>query len=381
MELFKCKLLDKSENIIEQYVVAKSYDELVKNFYDHNTIFISAKKQKSNLKSPYKDFTIPFLRNLSQLVTNKFNLVVSLEITAKMFHDTESLLIIDYIINDIKQGLSFSKTLSKFDKYFDDFTIKTIEISEKTARLPEALISIIEYLESNFKIQQKIKSAIKYPLMLLVCVSFVFLFWIFVIVPKFAELFSEMGINVPFYTKIIIKFSDFLINNALYIFLFLLIFIIIVMKYVKLSSILSKVPVIFKIKQNLTILNFFNVMNIMIKEKVNLIDSLQSLENRYPNVKSIIKFIKGGNSFSTSIIKSKMFPDLDISIIETAEKSGNLSSAFQTIIVIARNYIDNKLDEIIKLIPTLAVCFIGILLIIIVCSLVIPMYSGLDLYV
>lgn len=381
MELFKCKLLDKSENIIEQYVVAKSYDELVKNFYDHNTIFISAKKQKSNLKSPYKEFTIPFLRNLSQLVTNKFNLVVSLEITAKMFHDTESLLIIDYIINDIKHGISFSKTLSKFDKYFDDFTIKTIEISEKTARLPEALISIIEYLQSNFKIQQKIKSAIKYPLMLLVCVSFVFLFWIFVIVPKFAELFSEMGINIPFYTKIIIKFSDFLINNALYIFLFLLIFIIIVMKYVKLSSILSKVPVIFKIKQNLTILNFFNAMNIMIKEKVNLIDSLQSLENRYPNVKSIIKFIKGGNSFSTSIIKSKMFPDLDISIIETAEKSGNLSSAFQTIIVIARNYIDNKLDEIIKLIPTLAVCFIGILLIIIVCSLVIPMYSGLDLYV
>ena len=75
-----------------------------------------------------------------------------------------------------------------------------------------------------------------------------------------------------------------------------------------------------------------------------------------------------------------MFPELDISSIETAEKSGNLNSAFQTIVILARNYIDNKLDEIIKLIPTLAVCFVGVLLIIIVCSLVIPIYSGVNLY-
>lgn len=379
MQLFKCKLLNKKGDVIEEYLVAKSVNDLKKSFDRNNFVFISAKKQKSFIKSPYNDFTIPFLRNLVQLVKNKFDLIVSLEVTSKIFSNIESILIINHIINDIKHGMSFSAAFSKFDRFFNDFVIKTIEISEKTAKLPEALMNIIGYLETDLKLRQKIRKAVRYPIILLICVSFVFFFWMFVIVPKFSDLFSEMGVSLPFYTKIIIKFSEFLINNSLYIFLCILIFIIIIARYFKLSDISLKIPVIFNIKQRLLILNFFNAMSIMTKEKINLIDCLSSLENQYPEVKKIKKFIEGGNTFATSLMKSKMFPDFDISIIETAEKSGNLNSAFQTIVVLTESYIENKLDELIKLIPTLAICFIGILLTVIVCSMVIPIYSGINL--
>ncbi len=347
MQLFKCKLLNKNGDIIDEYQFAKSYDYLRKSF-DNNLVFISAKKQKSFIKSPHKDFTIPFLRNLAQLVKSKFDLIVSLEITSKIFKNIESALIVNHIIADIKLGLSFSAAISKFDRFFDDFTIKAIEISEKTAKFPEALMNITGYLETDFKIRQKIRKTIRYPIILLICVSFVFLFWLFVIVPKFSELFSEMGISLPFYTKIIIKFSNFLINNSLYIFLFILIFIIIAIKHLRLSNISSKIPVVFNIKQRLRILNFFSAMNIMIKEKINLTDCLKSLESQYPDIKKILKLIERGNSFSNSLMKSKMFPDFDISIIETAEKAGNLSYAFQTIVILTQNYIENKLDELIK---------------------------------
>ena len=379
MQLFKCKLLNKDGNIIDKYIFAKTYNDLKGSFSKNNIIFISAKKQKSFIRSPYTDFTIPFLKNLFQLVENKFNLLVSLEVTAKIFNNIEASLIIDYIINDIKQGVFFSEAISKFDRYFDEFTIKNIEISEKTAKLAEALKNVIEYLETDFKIHQKIKSVIKYPTILLISVVCVFLFWMFVIVPKFAELFSEMQIQLSFYTKIVIRFSNFLINNTFIIFLLISIFSLILIKYAKLSNIYLKIPALSKIRQNLLILNFFTAMNIMIKEKINLIDCLYILENRYPKVKDIIKLIKSGTSFSISLIESNIFPNFDISIIETAEKAGNLSSAFQTIITLTRNYIENKLDEFIKLIPILAICFVGIFLIIIVCSLVIPMYSGMDL--
>lgn len=379
MQLFKCKLLNKDGNIIDKYIFAKTYNDLKESSSKNNIIFISAKKQKSFIKSPYTDFTIPFLKNLSQLVENKFNLLVSLEVTAKIFNNIEASLIIDYIINDIKQGVFFSEAISKFDRYFDEFTIKNIEISEKTAKLAEALKNVIEYLETDFKIHQKIKSVIKYPTILLISVVCVFFFWMFVIVPKFAELFSEMQIQLSFYTKIVIKLSNFLINNIFIIFLLISIFSLILIKYAKLSNIYLKIPALSKIRQNLLILNFFTAMNIMIKEKINLIDCLYILENRYPKVKDIIKLIKSGTSFSISLIESNIFPNFDISIIETAEKAGNLSSAFQTIITLTRNYIENKLDEFIKLIPILAICFVGIFLIIIVCSLVIPMYSGMDL--
>lgn len=379
MQLFKCKLLNKDGNIIDKYISAKTYNDLKESSSKNNIMFISGKNQKSFIRSPYTDFTIPFLKNLSQLIENKFNLLVSLEVTAKIFNNIEASLIIDYIINDIKQGVFFSEAISKFDRYFDEFTIKNIEISEKTAKLAEALKNVIEYLETDFKIHQKIKSVIKYPTILLICVVCVFLFWMFVIVPKFAELFSEMQIQLSFYTKIVIRFSNFLINNTFIIFLLISIFSLILIKYAKLSNIYLKIPALSKIRQNLLILNFFTAMNIMIKEKINLIDCLYILENRYPKVKDIIKLIKCGNSFSMSLIESNIFPNFDISIIETAEKAGNLSSAFQTIITLTRNYIENKLDEFIKLIPILAICFVGIFLIIIVCSLVIPMYSGMDL--
>lgn len=362
-----------------RYAFADASCELNAVCSNSNVTLISAKKQKPFIKSPDKEFTIPFFRNLINLIKNQFNIIAALEITLKTFHNPESILIIEHIIDDIKSGASLSAAISKFARYFDNLTIKTIELAEKTAQLPEAISNVIEYLESNLKIRQKIRNAISYPVFLLCSVGFVFLFWIWVIVPKFAELFSEMGTALPFYTKLIIKLSNFLTNNTLYIVLFLAGGIALFRKRFK--QIIFKIPVISKIKREIRISNFFKSMDIMLKAKINLIDCLRALRDSYPQTDDIIKLIQSGNSFSKSLSKSRIFESFDTAIIETAEKSGCLNSAFQSIVSLSDNYIQRKLDELIKLIPTISICFIGLLLVLIVCSLVIPMYSGMNIYI
>lgn len=378
MNIFKCKILNKNGNIIDKYVLAQSEQCLPKDF-NHSGILISVRECKSQIRNPYKDFTIPFLRNLAQLVKNKFDLVLSLEITSKTFNSQEAVLIVQYIIADIKNGASFSNALSKFSRYFDIFTVKTIEIAEQTAHLSEALASIIDYLEETTKLKQKIKNAIRYPIILLICVGFVFLFWLFVIVPKFAELFSEMAVPLPFYTKIIINISNFLIEYGIYILGLLPLCLVFFIKRLNLSKFILKIPLISKIKQKLLILNFFRVIDIMTSEKINLIDSLHSLERQYPEVNDVIKLINEGNSFSKALVKAHIFPNFDVAILETAERSGNLHSAFQTIISLTQANIENKINNTLQLFPTFAICVIGILLIIIVCSLIIPIYSSVDI--
>jgi type II secretory pathway component PulF len=130
------------------------------------------------------------------------------------------------------------------------------------------------------------------------------------------------------------------------------------------------------------VMNFFSAMEIMIQEKVHLIDGLDCVAGigNYNEVTTISEDIKNGNSLSSAMKQSGLFSDYELSIIMAGEKVGDLWPSFKSGADMLKLKLNDKSQKIISMIQPATIAFIGILLITIVYSVIIPMYANLELY-
>ena len=141
----------------------------------------------------------------------------------------------------------------------------------------------------------------------------------------------------------------------------------------KLSNIFCR-----KLKREINIYNFFVAMEIMLYDKINLLEALECTEDIVPQVKEVVESIRSGVTLLSALRRSKILNEYELSIIGAAEQAGNLWSAFQSSADISRQNIENKLRRIITFLQPVAITFIGILIIIFVYAMIFPLYSNLN---
>ncbi|MDR1034695.1 MAG: type II secretion system F family protein, partial [Holosporales bacterium] len=198
MKLFRCKILDATGEIRVELFFVESEAVLRGRLRRSGASVIHLKSYKSRMNNLIEMFTMPFLKTLLQLVENHLELVSAINIATQLFPDPGSRAICTAIMNSIKNGKSLSKAIADFPDYFNTLAVNIIEVAERTARLPEALRSIISYLSTTMAIRKRLKAAAMYPMILLGFAVGVVIFWLLFVVPKFAEMFFETGVELPF---------------------------------------------------------------------------------------------------------------------------------------------------------------------------------------
>ena len=176
MHFYECKALNKDGDIIGKKIFADENSDFFEIFKKSELIFISKTERRFSIKNPVSDFKLPFFKNLMQLTKNRLNLIESLKIIKTLFRNEEAQLIIETITEQIKSGKNLSMALLEFPRYFNKLTIKTIEISEKTAELSESIEKIVEHLEAQQNLKNKLKESVRYPIILFGFICFVFFF-------------------------------------------------------------------------------------------------------------------------------------------------------------------------------------------------------------
>ena len=379
MHFYECKALNKDGDIIGKKIFADENSDFFEIFKKSELIFISKTERRFSIKNPVSDFKLPFFKNLMQLTKNRLNLIESLKIIKTLFRNEEAQLIIETITEQIKSGKNLSMALLEFPRYFNKLTIKTIEISEKTAELSESIEKIVEHLEAQQNLKNKLKESVRYPIILFGFICFVFFFWVFVLVPKFAELFYEINIQPPLISRLVIRFSKFVSENILLIASgFGILSFMLWEKFNGNKVIVSKIPVISKMKREIQVFNFFTAMETMLHNKVNLLEALECMTDIIPQISDVIESIKSGNTLTSAIRKSGILNDYELSIIKAGEQSGDLWPAFKSASDLARRNIENMSQRIISIMQPIAITFMGILLIVIVYALISPLYSNLN---
>ena len=372
MPFYKCQKIKttsvNSYQVYEELLFAKSKSELL-NKHDNIVSISRCQEHQADVKT----FLLRFFSMIHRLVANGYNTVQALTIASNCFDKIEKL-IIQTILNTIKQGFSFSDALKQFGGYFDNTITETLRVSELTGRLPEAIKNIIEYINYRTQFNTKIKNAVSYPVFVLALIFVISLIWIIFIIPQFSKIFKDLEIPIPTVTKCLLTFSSFIKTHYMIV-LIILTAILLICKLLKIN-----LPVISSFKSKIIKLQFFEAMALMLRENVNLLDAIKCI-TKYPEFSQYSRLedlIKDGCSFALASERLKLFSPQEVSIISVSEQTGQYWVAFSTFADITKLQVENCIRNITKRLPSVLICIVGGLLVLFIYGTFLPLYSSID---
>jgi len=405
MPIFKYQAYDSNGTSIKDEVETVSYDEAleairskgyyptsVKQFKDKiETESTTTKKRKKSLSS----ITIggvsakqinPFTRQLSTLQNADIPIVQSLTILETQMRRGLLKSAVGDIIADIKGGDTLSIAMSKHPKVFDKLYVNIINAGEISGTLDAILERLATYREKTQKLKRKIISAMMYPTTVILASCAILSAIMMFIIPRFAKMFQEMGVALPWLTAALISVSNFLfvywysifgIPVAVFI-IFKLIGKIDICRLI-IDRLKFKIPVFGKLINKSVVSKFARTLATLISSGVPILEALNNVRNVTGNVamsKAVNKIhdsIREGESIARPLKESKICEAMVVNMVEIGEQTGELDKMLTKI---ADNY-DNDIDSLVESLTSLLEPFIVIFLGISVGTIVIALFLPL----
>jgi len=333
-----------------------------------------------------------FLENLVSLMSAKISIIEALDSLREEARSDVLKKIIKQMKEDVENGDSLSVAL-KNTNLFSSHVASLIDIGERSGNLTKNLKIIATEEEKRRKLSSKIRSASMYPLFVIVLTLIIGVGIAWFILPKLTKVFSQLDIDLPLITKILIDFGSFLETNGLiamlgfFVFLFLIIYLVFFFKKTKIIGeyILFILPCIKKVFKESEISKSTYLLGTLVKAGVSPVEACNSLAEAtsYTRYRRFYKFlaqkINEGYSFRKSFEKykktNKLMPLSVQQLIFAGEKTGTFG---ESLIKISENY-ELKTDISAKNLAVmlepilLLVVWVGVVLVAL--AVILPIYS------
>lgn len=336
-----------------------------------------------------KDF---FIENLAMLLGSGMDMLSALRSIKDEVRTKQMRMVIEDIIDDTESGFPLSYTLERRGIFYPH-VISLIKIGEESGRLSENLKIIVEQQRKTKSFRSKLRSAITYPLIVFFLTLIVGMGITWFILPRLAQVFSQLKIDLPIITKVLIVVGSFLgewgsIAVPIFLLSFLLFFYFIFF-FKKTNFIgqafLSGFPTIGRMIQGIELAKMGHVLGDLLEAGIPIIEAVESLKNttthyRYRDFYIFLKDrVEEGNSLQKSFglypkIK-KIMPSFIQQMIVAGEDSGNLA---ETLVRIGDRY-EEKTENITKnLVVILEPIFLVIVwfgVVFVALGVILPIYS------
>lgn len=293
------------------------------------------------------------------------------------------------VIQDIENGQLLSESLSKFPKAFDNLFINIVKVGETSGTLSENLLYIAGELKKSQELNKKVKSALVYPLIILVSTLGIGAFLVFVILPKIIPIFKSLQVKLPLATIILIAVSNFLIKYFIYIIIIFVLLIILIriilnFKIVKyyFNLFLLKLPIIQHIIRGINLIYFSRTLGILLKSGLQIVDALEVTASTLPSpvfqekIKIASNAITRGQQISV-FLKSEpaIFPALVANMIEVGEKTGKLEENALYLAEFYEGEVDDVLNNLSNILEPVLMVFMGLIVGFIAIAIISPIYQ------
>ena len=155
---------------------------------------------------------VMFSRQLALLLESGTDLVAALELLQAQIGNRALQKMVNEIITDIRSGAKLSQAMSKHPKAFSKLYSRTVAVGEETGNLEQVLRQMADYTEKQATAASKVKSAMIYPVIILVLVILVIAIMVFFVMPNFMSLYGALGAELPMATRALLVASGFLLN-------------------------------------------------------------------------------------------------------------------------------------------------------------------------
>ncbi len=335
-----------------------------------------------------KDIVI-FIRQFSTMIDAGLPLVQCLEILGGQAPNVIFAKAINEMRSRIEQGETFADALRRHPDIFDDLFCNMVEAGEVGGILDVILSRLAAYIEKAAALKSKVKSAMVYPIAIMVIATVVTTFLLVFIIPSMAEMFLEMGDKaLPAVTQSVITISDALINNW-YIFAGAPVAIYFIIRKIyktrkgrlAIDKLLLRMPVMGMLIQKVAVAKFSRTMSTLISSGVPIIEGLEITAKTAGNrviedaVLDVIDDIKQGKGLADPLRLQGVFPAMVVQMIDVGEHTGALDAMLSKIADFYDAEVDDAVDALTSLMEPMMMVVLGIIVGYIVIAMYMPIFQ------
>jgi len=343
---------------------------------------------KSGGKVTEKDVTL-FTRQLATMMKSGVPLLQAFDIVGKGHSNPAVSKLLGDIKSDVETGSSLSQAFRKYPLYFDNLFCNLVGAGEAAGILDALLDRLATYKEKILAIKSKIKSALFYPVSIIV-VAFVITAVIMIfVIPAFKELFSSFGADLPAPTLFIMGVSDFFVTYWWAIFGSIgggLWFFFYTWKrsekmQATMDRLLLKLPLFGELIRKATVARFARTLSTMFAAGVPLVEALDSVAgasgNRvyYDATKTIQSEISTGTSLTVAMQNTEVFPNMVLQMVAIGEESGALDSMLSKVADFYEGEVDDAVEGLSSLMEPIIMVVLGTLIGGMVVAMYLPIFK------
>jgi len=338
-----------------------------------------------------KDLAI-MSRQFATMISAGLSLLRSLTILAEQTENKALAKVLAAVRNDVETGLSLSAALAKHDQVFPPLMINMVRAGEVGGFLDGVLISVAENMEAEVKLRSTIKSAMAYPVAVLVIAILAVVGMLLFIVPIFEEMFNSLGGDLPAPTQILVVLAEIMKWAIVPLIIVTIVGVIMWQRYKNERSVrefkdplILKMPIFGPLFQKVAIARFTRNFSTMIAAGVPLLQALDIVADTAGNIvienaiHDVQDSVRRGTSLAAPLANHPVFPPMVVQMMAVGEDTGALDAMLDKVADFYDDEVTATTEQLTSLIEPLMILFIGGIVGSMIIALYMPIFSVFDL--
>ena len=329
-----------------------------------------------------------FTRQFSVMIDAGLPLVQCLEILATQQENIIFKAALKGVRAKVEGGSTLANAMREYPKVFDDLYVNMVEAGETGGILDGILQRLAVYIEKNVKLKGAVKSASIYPAAVIGIMAVIITGLMWGVVPTFAKLFMELGVDLPLPTRITIGISDFVVNYILYVivagvagmFVFKSYYATPAGRYM-IDNMTLHIPLVGILLRKIAVARFTSTLGTLIASGVPILEGLAITARTSGNAvieKALMQVraaVEEGRTIVEPLKKTNVFPSMVAQMIGVGEQTGALDAMLEKVGQFYEDEVDEAVKDMLAAMEPMIMAVLGLVVGGIVISLYLPIFA------
>jgi type IV pilus assembly protein PilC len=397
---YEYKVRDRAGNLVSGQLIGDSEGLVMTKLREMGMTPIEVKKAKAGLKMEInlrpghvkmKDLAV-FSRQFATMVNSGLPILRALSILGDQTENKELQKVLVQVRLDVEQGASLSGAMDKHPKAFSDLYVAMVKAGETGGVLDNVLLRLADNIEKEVELRRKVKSAMTYPVVVVMLVGLIMSAMLLFVVPQFKSIYAQLGGTLPLPTQILLTAS-----NAVrtYWYVFALFFFGVSFGFrrykktdrgrAQVDAVKLKIPVFGSLFHKTALARFSSTLGMLLRSGVPILQALDIVADTVNNkvisraVGEVQGAVREGESMAKPLSKHGVFPPMVVQMLAVGEETGAVDTMLDKVADFYNSEVSASVDALTSLIEPLMIAIVGGAVGAAVIALYMPMFNIIKL--
>jgi len=397
---YEYKVRDRAGNLVSGQLIGDSEGLVMTKLREMGMTPIEVKKAKAGLKMEInlrpgrvklKDLAV-FSRQFATMVNSGLPILRALAILGDQTENKELQKVLVQVRLDVEQGQSLSGAMGRHPKAFSDLYVAMVKAGETGGVLDNVLLRLADNIEKEVELRRKVKSAMTYPVVVVMLVGLIMSAMLLFVVPQFKSIYAQLGGTLPLPTQILLTASN-AVRSYWYVFaLFLFGMSFAFRRYkrtdrgrAQMDAVKLKIPVFGGLFHKTALARFSSTLGMLLRSGVPILQALDIVSETVNNkvISSAVGDVQGavreGESMAKPLSRHSVFPPMVVQMLAVGEETGAVDTMLDKVAEFYNAEVTASVDALTSLIEPLMIAIVGGAVGAAVIALYMPMFNIIKL--